>query len=80
LARSEVTRQRQVLPKLNGDPKILDKVKQRSSEEGWFPRNEIVRFVLSQRYVANPVNFAKAMAGFAWVFMDSFTELSDSIG
>jgi hypothetical protein len=33
------------------------------SEEGWHARNEVVKFVRSRRYVGNPENFAKAMAG-----------------
>jgi len=43
---------------------------QRSLEEAWFARNEVVNFVRSRRYIRNRVNFAKAMAGlpqYSWI-------------
>lgn len=51
---------------------------QKSSEEAWFARNEVVRFVESQRYELTPVNFAKALAGlpeYAW--LTSFRKCPD---
>ena len=55
--------------------------KQRSSEEGWYARNEIVDFVRSRRYVVNPVNLAKAIAGlpeYSWTY--SFRQCEDILG
>ena len=43
---------------------------QRSSEEAWFARKEVVEFARSSRYERNAVNFAKAMAGlpdYSWI-------------
>jgi len=42
-----------------------------SSQEAWYARNEIVKFVRSRRYDKNPLNFAKAMAGlpeYGWLY------------
>lgn len=43
---------------------------QRSRQEGWFARNEVLKFIRSKRYELNPMNLAAAMAGlpeYAWL-------------